>query len=242
MVSWVWGVYIFMIIILVAIFVYGYLTVDWEAITGDKCTFPEMACMILETIGFPPAWLNSENIIWRCIIPIIAITLVFYGFMSKLGIFSRGISIGLALVAAFSTVPAGAFVVFVAVLFATMGAYSLVMFFALFIAGFLASFATRTGLKAQGAIFKEMDKQKKEIRKTKEYWQKEEREALKEIEEIEKMGNLDDTVRNRMLTHKRDRVKYCKMMQKTCEAQVEEIKETKKDIKEDVKQEEKLSD
>ncbi len=238
----IWGVYIIMILVLIGIFAYGYLSLDWESILEGKCDFPEIVCTGLTTLGFPPAWLNWKNIIWRCIVPLVGITIIFYGFVNKLGFFSKGINIALALVAAISTLPSGAFVIFVAVLFATLGIYSVILFGVLAVMGFSLAFMQRASLKAQGAVFKEMDKQVKGVRDRKEYWQKEENEALKEMEKIDKMKDLDDSVRNRMLTHKRDRVKYCKMMQKTCEAQVEEIKETKKDIKEDVKQEEKLSD
>jgi len=240
MVNWIWIGYIILVLILIGIFVIGYATVDWEQILTGRCEFDEMICTVLVTVGFPGGWLNPANIIWRCIVPLVGVGLVFYGFLSKVGIFGRGVNIALALVAALSTVPVGAFVVFVAVLYAVMGIYSVILFGALIFMAISLSFMRTASMKATGMVFKEADKQIGEIRKKKDYYRKEIEESWKRINEIKRKrdaGQLRRFEANQMIEEETARIKECEKMQKTCDEAIKQVRDQAKDIKEDVERE-----
>jgi len=237
MVNWIYGIYIGLVILLIVIFAYGYFTVDWEAILSGTCEFPEMICTGLETLGFPNAWLTYKNLIWRCIVPLLGITAIFYGLLSKVGIFSRGINIILSFVVSLSTVPIGIFVVFVAVLFSVMGIYSVVLFGALIFISFSTIF-TKAGMRATAGVFKEMDEQARKIQKTKAYYGKEIVESEKKISEIlkkVKAKKIAPNVGTSMIIEERRRINDCKRMQTTADEKIKQIKDEKKDVQEDIK-------
>jgi chaperonin cofactor prefoldin len=233
-------VYVVMILFLVGIFAYGYLTVDWEAILSGQCEFPEIVCSGLETLGFPSAWLTYRNVIWRCIVPLFGITTIFYGFVSKLNFFSRSINIILSFVVSLSTVPLGAFVVFVAVLFAVMGIYTVILFFALAVMAFSLAFIGTARLKAGGKIFHEMDKQVQKISKTESYYGKEISESEKKINDINKKmaaGKIAPDVGASMILQEERRITECKQMITTAKERIKQIKDQEKDIQEDIQKE-----
>jgi hypothetical protein len=237
MVNWIYGIYIGLVILLIVIFAYGYFTVDWEAILSGTCEFPEMVCTGLETLGFPSAWLTYRNLIWRCIIPLFGITAIFYGFLSKVGIFSQGINIILSFVVSLSTVPIGIFVVFVAVLFSVVGIYSVILFFAMIFLVFSMIF-TRVGMRATAGVFKEMDEQIRKIHKSKDYYGKEIIESKKEINDINKKmkaRKIAADVGASMILQEERRIKEAEQMQTTADEKIKQIKDQKKDIQEDIK-------
>jgi len=231
-------VYVVMILVLVGIFAYGYSSVDWEAILQGQCEFPEIVCNGLETLGFPGAWLTYKNLIWRCIVPLFGITIIFYGFISKLNFFSRAINIILSFIVSLSTVPTGVFVVFVGVLFAVMGIYTVILFFALAILAFSMAFMGTARLKAGGAIFHEMNKQVQKISKTEGYYGKEISESEKKINDINKKidaGKIAPDVGTSMILQEERRIKECKQMITTAKERIKQIKDQEKDIQEDIK-------
>jgi len=237
MVNWIYGIYIVLVILLIVIFAYGFFTVDWEAILSGTCEFPEMVCSGLETLGFPSAWLTYRNLIWRCIIPLFGITAIFYGFLSKVGIFSQGINIILSFVVSLSMVPIGIFVVFVAVLFSVMGIYSVILFGAIVFITFSMIF-TKVGMRATAGVFKEMDEQIRNIQKTKAYYGKEIVESEKKISEIQKKVKAKKIAPNvavSMIMEERRRIKEAEQMQTTADEKIKQIKDQEKDIKEDIK-------
>jgi MFS family permease len=90
----------------------------------------------LQLIGLPKEWGYVPAIIYLFILPFAAIYTLFWAFLQVLGIFpQKNVNRMLALIVAFMTIPMGWFVKMVWSLFSFMGAWSLAIFAAMFIAG-----------------------------------------------------------------------------------------------------------
>ncbi len=115
-----------------------------EAEAGEPCNLDTITgvdglCGGFQLFGFPNSFLNTGNLIWYVIVPMVGITYISYGFLSELMIFRRhNINVALSIMFALATVPLGWFTVFVSVLFALAGVYSVVAFFAIFTVGVFA--------------------------------------------------------------------------------------------------------
>jgi len=151
----IWQTFPIIIVIFLGIIIgIGYLTGvnvpnEWK----QGCTFPSYVCNAFDKIGMPSGLLNSQLIIWYCILPLLGIAFVVYGFLDTIRIFnSKFINGALSVIVAAVTIPLGLFLVIVSTLFAMMGVYAVGAFVLLFFVGvgFVASGLLR-GWKA-GAI------------------------------------------------------------------------------------------
>ncbi len=102
---------------------------------------------ILLFLGIPSNWLYVPAVIYLFFVPFIGIFAIIYGFLSEMDIFRAKpqINIVLALVFAFATIPIGAFVKLISLMFAVLGLYSVGAFGLLFFFGVIYVFLDRMG-------------------------------------------------------------------------------------------------
>ncbi|RLI98410.1 MAG: hypothetical protein DRP00_02045 [Candidatus Aenigmatarchaeota archaeon] len=109
---------------------------DIEELTQGECNLSEFACRLGEALGLPRAWINSRVFLKYVVIPFLGICSVIYGFLDNVKIFPQHrINVVLAILIALSTIHSGAFTFLVAALFATLGIFSVIVFFFLFFFG-----------------------------------------------------------------------------------------------------------
>ena len=102
---------------------------------------------ILLFLGIPGDWLFVPAIIYLFFVPFIGIFVIVYGFLGEMRIFPANprINIVLALVFAFATIPIGAFVKLVSLMFSVLGIYSVGAFGLLFFFGVIYVIIARMG-------------------------------------------------------------------------------------------------
>ena len=103
---------------------------------------------ILLFLGIPSSWLYVPAVIYLFFVPFIGIFAIVYGFLSEMDIFRAKpqVNIILALVFAFATIPIGAFVKLVSLMFAVLGLYSVGAFGLLFFFGVIYVFLRQMGI------------------------------------------------------------------------------------------------
>lgn len=97
--------------------------------------------------GIPADWLYVPAMIYLFFVPFLGIFVIVYGFLSEMNIFPGvpRVNIILALLFAFATIPIGAFVKLVSLMFAVLGIYSVGAFGLLFFLGVIYVIITRFG-------------------------------------------------------------------------------------------------
>jgi len=101
---------------------------------------PSFAAQFFIMLGLPMEWMYLPAIIYLFILPFAAIYTIVWAFLRSIEIFANvpsSVNRVLAFIIAFLTIPLGWFVKLVWVLFAVLGAWSLVIFAAIFILGVL---------------------------------------------------------------------------------------------------------
>jgi len=97
---------------------------------------PGPAVQVITMMGLPAEWGYVPAIIYLFILPFAAIYTLFWAFLTSLGVFGQpNVNRILSLIVAFLTIPIGWFTKMVWALFAFMGAWSVAIFAAMFIAG-----------------------------------------------------------------------------------------------------------
>lgn len=92
--------------------------------------------MVIRGMGLPAEWAYAPAIIYLFILPFAGIYTLVWTFLISLGIFpQRNVNRVLALIITFLTIPIGLFIRMVWILFAFMGAWSVAIFTAMFVAG-----------------------------------------------------------------------------------------------------------
>jgi hypothetical protein len=114
---------------------------EWGFPQNDAYKFPKEVCQVLSMLTLQEEIAcYMPEIIFLVILPFAAIFAISYGFLVQLKIF-RGMQNEnnlyrlLAFIIAFSTIPMGIFMILVAFWFSFMGAFSIAIFIAMFIAG-----------------------------------------------------------------------------------------------------------
>jgi len=166
--------------------------INVKIIEGDApCEFPEHVCNFATALGFPTGWLRPDTFIWYAFLPLLGVTMVVYGFLTVINIFGRnrpGFYFLLAFLIAFSTIPMGLFVVFVSVIFAFIGTWSIIIFALMFGIGIVYYFVARTRSWRAGEFAKEaFDDERDKIEKNIEYGRKILEDTDKELKRIQKM-------------------------------------------------------
>jgi hypothetical protein len=97
--------------------------------------------------GIPSDWLYVPAMIYLFFVPFLGIFAIVYGFLNEMDIFTKTpkVNIILALLFAFATIPIGAFVRFVSLMFAVLGFYSTGAFGLLFFFGVISVIIARMG-------------------------------------------------------------------------------------------------
>jgi len=229
--------FFFLLVFLAIVFVIGYASIDWNQLLTGQCTFPEIACQVLETIGLPSGWLTPSNIFPRVIIPLVAISFIVFFAISMAGLGGRGIRIGLSIVIAFATIPSPFFVPFAGVLLMVMGFYSFILVGILGLMAFFMGFAKRVR-KYSGPVIKELKGQKHKLEEREKFYIKEKKETEKEMEEIKKAaksGAMSPRQAAITLAKKKDEIDQLEQEKKTLDMQEEQIEDTIEDTKEEEK-------
>jgi len=166
--------------------------INVQIIEGDApCEFPSSVCDFATALGFPTGWLRPDTFIWYAFLPLLGVTMVVYGFLTVINIFGRGRSgfyFLLAFLIAFSTIPMGLFVVFVSLIFAFIGTWSMIIFVLMFIGGTIFFFISRTRSWRAGEFAKEaFEDERDEIEKNIDYGRKILEDTDKELRRIQKL-------------------------------------------------------
>ncbi|HLC39695.1 MAG TPA: hypothetical protein VJJ76_02330 [archaeon] len=96
---------------------------------------------ILDILKIPPEFIREgniiSNVIFRLLVPFIAIWTIILGFLRTLRIFPRspGLETIISFTMAFATLPTGAFIALVGFMLAAAGIWSVILFFGMFILG-----------------------------------------------------------------------------------------------------------
>jgi len=115
---------------------------DIREITKGECKLSEFLCKVGEAFGIPGAWLNPKQFLKYVIVPLISVFSITYGFLSEAKVFEKRINVVISVLIALTTIYSGAFTFFVAALFATLGMFSVIIFFLLFFLGIYCIFKT----------------------------------------------------------------------------------------------------
>ncbi len=120
-------------------FVLAQTTISFPNVSNYNFAYWPNVDYILMILGIPGDYLGNSisNLIFRLIVPFIAIWAITLGFLKALRIFPRSanLEIIIAFTMAFATLPTGIFVAFVGFLLAFSGVWSVGIFFIMFIGG-----------------------------------------------------------------------------------------------------------
>lgn len=133
-------IFVLPLILFIGFFYYGFTKgVNFELPANMKqVAITGLGSDILTVIGIPLDWQFFPGIVYVLFIPYLFITIITYGFLAELRIFTytnNSINVVLALLVGFSTIPFGIFVKAVAAILATMGLYGSLAFGGMFILG-----------------------------------------------------------------------------------------------------------
>ncbi len=179
------------LLIIVIVFVAG-ITTQGEKFTPPESTqktvMPGVLTGVLTSLGFPAEWLYMPAFLYYAIIPLAGVWLILYGFLDQLMIFKEEwINGALSFMIAFSTIPLGAFVSTVAVVFGVLGVYSTVAFVVLAVTGIWFMSSTLFGGWRAGALEGRLfNEQERAIINEKRGEQKKIKELEKQMEEWKK--------------------------------------------------------
>ena len=126
------------IIFVVLLFGAGFISGSSMTVPDNQKTTPMPSYMapIFRGLGFPADWLYFPAFIYYAIIPMAGVVLILYGFLDRLMIFREpNVNVLLAIFMGLSTIPMGAFVSTVALLFGFVGVYATIIFGILMVAG-----------------------------------------------------------------------------------------------------------
>jgi len=186
----------------------GYTSEDFKIPRDQqKDKLPEYAVNFFTFFGLPEDWLYMPAFFYYTIIPLIGVSLIFYGFLEELNIFtSESRNAALSILVAISTIPTGVFIPLVAGMFSILGVYSTFAFFFLALMGVTSLTLSKMNLfgsqmqnsiiagerrKLKGSIHekdKEMAEYQKEMRQWRGMWDSGEVTAATAQEQIKSLG------------------------------------------------------
>lgn len=229
------GILIFFLILVIIL---GFTGVVPVIIGEEECNMPSHVCNLGRLVGFPEPWLRYERFLWYGIIPITGMTLIIYGFISRLGIFGHGrtkLNIALSFIIAVSTIPMGAFTIIVGVMFGILGVYATGIFVGLFIFGMIL-YAVSVARGWKGDISGEAEIFQREIFEREVEAKRKEYDALREIYEarlkrfkkIEKEKDFPLEEKERLAREIDQLGKRVNALKKIIDERIKELKEVKK--------------
>lgn len=113
---------------------------------------------VADTLGLEESWLILPDLIWKFIVPFLAIWMICLGFLKQLGIFEKApefIGYVISLCMALATLPSHIFVVFVSFILGLSGVWATILFFCMFIVGAtLYAWRWGGGQRSAGAYIK----------------------------------------------------------------------------------------
>lgn len=223
---------------LIFIIILGFIGAVPVIIGEEECNMPSHVCNLGRLVGFPEPWLRYERFLWYGIIPIAGMTLIIYGFISRLGIFGHGrtkLNAALSFIIAFSTIPMGAFTIIVAVMFGILGVYATGIFIGLFIFGMILYAVSvargwRGDISGEASIFereifeREIEAKRKEYDALRAVYEA----RLKRFKELEKKEGIPLGEKEELAREVANLGKRVDALRKIIEERVKELKEAEK--------------